>query len=71
MMVELFGLSSEHEHLWLENLFLQRIGALKDGKVSARGSYLFSVMMREFYNGMDYVRQTMRRDLKKEDASIA
>lgn len=71
MMVELFGLSSEHGHLWLENLFLQQIGALKDGRVSARGSYLFSVMMREFYNGMDYVRQTMRRDLKKEDASIA
>ncbi|MBV5321633.1 MAG: coproporphyrinogen III oxidase family protein [Sulfuricurvum sp.] len=70
MMVELFGLSSDREHLWLENVFLKRIGALYMGKVSARGSYLFSVMMREFYNGMDYVRETMRRDLKKEDGVI-
>jgi hypothetical protein len=26
--------------------------------------------MREFYNGMDYVRETMRRDLTKEDSLI-
>lgn len=71
MMVELFGLSSDREELWLENLFLKYIGSICNGKVNVRGSYLFSVMMREFYNGMDYVRQTMRQDLKKEDGTIA
>lgn len=71
MMVELFGFCFDREHLWLENLFLKYIGVLCEGKVSVRGSYLFSVMMREFYNGMDYIRQTMRQDLKKEDGTIA
>lgn len=71
MMVELFGFCSDREDLWLENLFLKYIGSICEGKVSVRGSYLFSVMMREFYNGMDYVRQTMRQDLKKEDGTIA
>lgn len=70
MMVELFGRSVDREHLWIENLFLKLFGVLNEGKVSERGSYLFSVMMREFYNGMDYVRETMRRDLKKEDGII-
>ncbi|HEX5330293.1 coproporphyrinogen III oxidase family protein [Sulfuricurvum sp.] len=70
MMVELFGLSPDREHLWMETLFLKLFGRVHGGKVSARGSYLFSVMMREFYNGMDYVRETMRRDLKKEDGYI-
>ncbi|MDD2830153.1 MAG: coproporphyrinogen III oxidase family protein [Sulfuricurvum sp.] len=70
MMVELFGRSADREHLWIENLFLKLFGRVHDGKVSTRGTYLFSVMMREFYNGMDYVRETMRRDLKNEDGII-
>ncbi len=70
MMVELFGRSVDREHLWMETLFLKLFGAFHAGKVTPRGSYLFSVMMREFYNGMDYVRETMRRDLKKEDGLI-
>lgn len=70
MMVELFGLSPSSEHLWIEKFFLKFFNAIEDGKVSARGSYLFSVMMREFYNGMDYVRETMRRNLTKEDGYI-
>lgn len=70
MMVELFGLSQDREHLWMETLFLKLFGAFHAGKVTPRGSYLFSVMMREFYNGMDYVRETMRRDLKNEDGII-
>jgi menaquinone C8-methyltransferase len=70
MMVEMFGLSPDREHLWMETLYLNLFGRMHNGKVSAQGSYLFSVMMREFYNGMDYVRETMRRDLKKEDGYI-
>lgn len=71
MMVELFGLSPSAEHLWAENFFLKLFGGVQGAKVSAKGSYLFSVMMREFYNGMDYVRETMRCNLKKEDGYIA
>jgi len=70
MMVELFGLSSDREHLWFENLFLKLFRRVHNGKVSERGSYLFSVMMREFYNGMDYVRETMRRGLNNKDGLI-
>ncbi len=70
MMVELFGLSPDSEHLWMENVFLKLFGRVHNGKVTAQGSFLFSVMMREFYNGMDYVRETMRRDLKNEDGLI-
>lgn len=70
MMVELFGLSTDREHLWMENVFLKLFGRVHNGNVTAQGSFLFSVMMREFYNGMDYVRETMRRDLKKEDGVI-
>lgn len=70
MMVELFGLSPDREHLWMENVFLKLFGRVHNGKVTAQGSFLFSVMMREFYNGMDYVRETMRRDLKNEDGLI-
>ncbi|MFA5215688.1 coproporphyrinogen III oxidase family protein [Sulfuricurvum sp.] len=70
MMVELFGFSAATEHLWLENTLLALFGGYRNGKVSAAGSYLSSVMMREFYNGMDYVRETMRRNLRKEDGII-
>lgn len=71
MMVELFGLSHSAEHLWIESFFLKLFGRVQGENVSAKGSYLFSVMMREFYNGMDYVRETMRRNLTKEDGYIA
>ncbi|MDD5053029.1 MAG: coproporphyrinogen III oxidase family protein [Sulfuricurvum sp.] len=70
MMVELFGLQPSQEHLWVENTLLKMVGAYKEGKVTASGAYLFSVMMREFYNGMDYVRETMRSELTKEDGLI-
>ena len=70
MMVEMFGLQPSREHLWIENLFLKCFGVLNEGKVNGRGSYLFSVMMREFYNGMDYVRETMRHNLTKKDGLI-
>lgn len=71
MMVELFGFKPSQDHLWVENTFLRLCGIYRDGKVTARGAYLFSVMMREFYNGMDYVRETMRRGLGKKDGFIA
>lgn len=70
MMVELFGLTPAKEPLIIENALLSVFGAYKGGKVTPEGNYLFSVMMREFYNGMDYVRETMRSKLNKEDGLI-
>ena len=70
MMVEMFGLQPSREHLWIENTLLKLCGMYENDHLKERGAHLFSVMMREFYNGMDYVRETMRRDLSKEDGVI-
>lgn len=70
MMVELFGLKPASEHLMIENIFLKLFGIYTDGKVNVKGAYLFSVMMCEFYNGMDYVRETMRNKLTHNDGFI-
>lgn len=71
MMVELFGLKpSSSKHLFIENIFLKLFGIYKKDKITPKGRYLFSVMMREFYNGMDYVRETMRSQLKNKDGLI-
>ena len=71
MMIELFGLQPSTEHLWLEDSYLKLIGIYdENGQINTKGKYLFSVMMKEFYNGMDYVRQTMRENLKKEDGLL-
>ena len=70
MMVEMFGLQPSHEHLWSESALLKVCGMVENDHVNEKGAHLFSVMMREFYNGMDYVRETMRRDLTKEDGVI-
>jgi coproporphyrinogen III oxidase-like Fe-S oxidoreductase len=70
MMVEMFGLQPSKQHLWFENTLLKLCGMYEDDHINERGAHLFSVMMREFYNGMDYVRETMRSDLTKEDGLI-
>jgi coproporphyrinogen III oxidase-like Fe-S oxidoreductase len=69
-MVELFGLKPAAKELSIENTILWLFGAYEKEKVSAKGAYLASVMMREFYNGMDYVRETMRSQLRHEDGFI-
>ncbi len=71
MMIELFGLQPSQEHLWLEDSYLKLIGIYDEkGQINTKGKYLFSLMMKEFYNGMDYVRETMRQNLNKEDGLI-
>ncbi|HZF70642.1 MAG TPA: coproporphyrinogen III oxidase, partial [Sulfuricurvum sp.] len=70
MMVEMFGLQPSKQHLWIESTLLKMCGMVENDHVNERGAHLFSVMMREFYNGMDYVRETMRKDLTKEDGLI-
>ena len=71
MMVELFGMGTcTKERLWPESLFLRVCGACRNGRPTRWGGYLFSAMMREFYNGMDRVRETMRRPLTTADGRI-
>lgn len=71
MMIELFGLKPSKEHLLFENTFL-KLARVYDanGRINTKGSYLFSIMMKEFYNGMDYIRETMRSKLSKEDGKL-
>ena len=69
-MVELFGLKPPSKEFSLENTVLKLSGVYSDGKVNAKGTYIASVMMREFYNGMDYVRETMRSQLTHDDGLI-
>jgi len=70
MMVELFGMQRPHVPLWPEQLFLRLSGAWEKERLTPAGAHLLSVMMREFYNGMDRVRETMRRSLTPEDGFI-
>jgi coproporphyrinogen III oxidase-like Fe-S oxidoreductase len=68
-MVDLFGLKPPRS-LWPETTLLKLVGAYDRTGVTPRGAYVASAMMREFYNGMDYIRQTMRQSLKPEDGLI-
>ena len=70
LMVTLFGLKSEGKTLFLETLLLKLAGAYKNRQVTLKGAYIASIMMREFYNGMDYIRETMRSKLKHDDGRI-
>jgi hypothetical protein len=69
-MVALFGLKPEGKTLFLETLLLKLAGAYKNRQVTHKGAYIASIMMREFYNGMDYIRETMRSKLKHDDGRI-
>ncbi|MBU0632506.1 coproporphyrinogen III oxidase family protein [bacterium] len=69
-MVELFGLKPPSKEFTIENTLLKLSGVYSDGKVNVKGTYIASVMMREFYNGMDYVRETMRSQLTHDDGFI-
>jgi menaquinone C8-methyltransferase len=70
MMVELFGLRKSDEHLYFEELLLKFYGAFENNEVSAKGAFLFSILMKEFYNGMDNVRATMRSKLQESDGLL-
>ncbi|QAR32512.1 coproporphyrinogen III oxidase family protein [Geovibrio thiophilus] len=75
MMVEMFGLHAEPPYRpFFEYNALKAVGAVsrRDGKtiLTPKGRFLLSVMMKGFYNGMDYIRESMRADLKAEDERI-
>jgi hypothetical protein len=56
--------------LYFEELLLKFYGAFENDEVSAKGAFLFSVLMKEFYNGMDNVRATMRSKLQESDGLL-
>ncbi|MGE4295229.1 MAG: coproporphyrinogen III oxidase family protein [Campylobacterales bacterium] len=69
-MVELFGLKTPQKTLWPETALLKLAGAYDANGVTPKGALIASAMMREFYNGMDTIRETMRAPLTPEDGMI-
>ncbi|MGE4497408.1 MAG: coproporphyrinogen III oxidase family protein [Deferribacterales bacterium] len=76
MMVEMFGLHAEPSYRpFFEYTALRAAGAVgrADGGhkiITPGGRFLLSVMMKGFYNGMDYIRESMRKELRAEDERI-
>ncbi|ADD67907.1 Coproporphyrinogen dehydrogenase [Denitrovibrio acetiphilus DSM 12809] len=75
MMVEMFGLSGRPAHRpLLEYTALKSLGAVSrtgsETVITPKGRFILSTMMKGFYNGMDYIRETMRKDLTREDEYI-
>jgi hypothetical protein len=57
--------------LWLEILFLRLSGAFRGQKMTRFGRYLSVVMMREFFAGVNNVRDIARRALSPEERACA
>jgi coproporphyrinogen III oxidase-like Fe-S oxidoreductase len=57
--------------LWLEHLFLTLAGAFKGSELTRFGRYLSVVMMREFFAGVNRVRDSARRSLSAEERACA
>jgi menaquinone C8-methyltransferase len=60
--------------LWLEMLFMQALGAFKRedrSQLTRRGQYLSVVMMREFFSGVNNLRDIARRNLSPEELKNA
>jgi coproporphyrinogen III oxidase-like Fe-S oxidoreductase len=75
MMIEMFGFNGWPKNRpFIEYNALKLLGAVKgkgeNAEVTPRGKFLLSVMMKCFYNGMDYIREEMRKDLKTDDERI-
>lgn len=76
MMVEMFGLQGNPTHKpFIEYNALRLLGAVQgsgeNAVITPKGMFLLSVMLKCFYNGMDYIRESMRRGLAIEDERIA
>jgi len=75
MMVEMFGLQGNPRHKpFIEYGALRLLGAVEgrgsDAVITPKGRFLLSVMLKCFYNGMDYIRESMRRGLTADDERI-
>lgn len=57
--------------IWLERLFLTLSGAFKNGELTLFGRYLSVVMMREFFSGVNNVREIARLALSSEELACA
>ncbi|MEN6408335.1 MAG: coproporphyrinogen dehydrogenase, partial [Anaerolineaceae bacterium] len=86
MMMDLFGLNFDRDvfkrrfgvppalGLWLEMLFLNLAGAFggtKRQKITPTGRYLSVVMMREFFTGVNNIRDIARQSLTPEERVCA
>ncbi|BCS52492.1 coproporphyrinogen III oxidase family protein [Geobacter sp. SVR] len=75
MMVEMFGLRGCPSHKpFMEYNALRLLGAVegkgRNAVITPKGRFLLSVMLKCFYNGMDYIRESMRRGLTTADERI-
>lgn len=75
MMVEMFGLNAfPANRPFFEYHALKTLGAVtgsgKNAMITPKGLFMLSVMMKCFYNGMDYIREIMRANLTEKDERI-
>ncbi|MCD8552590.1 coproporphyrinogen III oxidase family protein [Seleniivibrio sp.] len=75
MMVEMFGLDGNPAHKpFIEYNALRLLGAVNghgdNAEITPKGRFLLSVMLKCFYNGMDYIRESMRSGLTTADERI-
>lgn len=75
MMVEMFGLQGCPAHKpFMEYNALRLLGAVEgsgnNAVITPKGRFLLSVMLKCFYNGMDYIRESMRHGLTPADERI-
>ena len=75
MMVEMFGMNPYPAYRpFPEYTVLKMMGAIngygENAALTPKGLFLLSVMMKCFYNGMDYIREVMRKDLTPDDERI-
>lgn len=75
MMVDIFGFKFKHSFPKAEFGLLKLAGAVKKNNnkyyVTENGKYLLSVMMSEFYSGMNEIRTKMRSKLNTEDENFS
>ncbi len=74
MMVDIFGFTFNHNFPKAEFSLLKLAGAVKKGNktyyVTENGKYLLSLMMSEFYSGINEIRTKMRSKLNAEDENF-
>ena len=82
LMMSLFGRNADPQSLaqlsngkkrslWLEMSFLHLVGAFRDRHLTRFGRYLSVVMMREFFSGVNNVRDIARKALNPEERRCA
>ncbi len=79
LMMALFGRNVDlphvrkatHSELFIELLFLKLVGAFRKDKLTRLGRYLSVVMMREFFSGVNNVRDIAKKSLHPDERRCA